>query len=217
LRQKLDNFLVSYIYLFMNIKVHKIDLPEDIKIGNRIAVDCEFMGLNFQRDKLCLVQISSGNSDAHIIQLDRGDYKAPVLKKILSDKSVKKIFHFARADLSFINFYFKIKPNNIDCTKIKSKLSRTYSDKHGLKDLIKEFIGIDISKQKQSSDFGGELSESQIKYCANDVLYLHKINESLDKILVRENRMKLYKDTIKFIDTRIELDLASFTDDIWAH
>ena len=136
---------------------------------------------------------------------------------ILEDDRVKKIFHYARADLGFLKNYLNANITNIECTKIKSKLSRTYSDKHGLKDLIKEFVGIDISKQKQSSDFGGELSESQIKYCANDVLYLHKINESLDKILVRENRMKLYKDTIKFIDTRIELDLASFTDDIWAH
>ena len=201
----------------MDIKVHKTDLPEDLDVGNTIAVDCEFMGLNFQRDKLCLVQISSGNSDAHIVQLDRNEYKAPVLKKILSDKSIKKIFHFARADLAFIKKYLMIDVYNIEDTKLQSKLARSYTEKHGLKDLIKEFVGVDVSKQYQSSDFGGELSQAQIKYCANDVLYLHKINESLDKILVRENRMKLYKDTIKFIDTRIELDLASFTDDIWAH
>ena len=122
----------------MDIKVHKIDLPEDIEVGNRIAIDCEFMGLNFQRDKLCLVQISSGNSDAHIIQLDRGEYKAPVLKKILSDKSIKKIFHFARADLAFIKKYLLIDVNNIEDTKLQSKLARSYTDKHGLKDLIKE-------------------------------------------------------------------------------
>ena len=201
----------------LDIKVHNNDLPDDLNLGNIIAVDCEMGGLNVKRDPLCLIQISSGNSDAHIVKLDRNTYKAPNIIKILEDANIKKIFHFARADLAFINFYFKAKAKNIDCTKIKSKLSRTYSDKHGLKDLIKEFVGIDISKQKQSSDFGGELSESQIKYCANDVLYLHKINESLDKILLRENRMKLYEDTIKFIDTRVELDIASFTDDIWSH
>ena len=201
----------------LDIKVHSNDLPDDLSLGNIIAVDCEMGGLNVKRDPLCLIQISSGKSDAHIVKIDRNTYKAPNIIKILEDHNIKKIFHFARADLAFINFYFKAKAKNVDCTKIKSKLSRTYSDKHGLKDLIKEFVGIDISKQKQSSDFGGELSESQIKDCANDVLHLHKINESLDKILVRENRMKLYKDTIKFIDTRVELDIASFTDDIWSH
>ena len=148
----------------IDIKLHKDDLPDDLSFSDKIAVDCEFMGLNFQRDKLCLVQISSGNSDAHIIQLDRGDYKAPVLKKILSDKSIKKIFHFARADLTFIKKYLLIDVNNIEDTKLQSKLARSYTDKHGLKDLIKEFIGVDISKQYQSSDFGGELSQAQIKY-----------------------------------------------------
>ena len=201
----------------LDIKVHKDDLPDDLNLGNTIAVDCEMGGLNVKRDPLCLIQISSGKSDAHIIKIDRNTYKAPNVVKILQDQNVKKIFHFARADLSFINFYFKIKPKNIDCTKIKSKLSRTYSDKHGLKDLIKEFIGIDISKQKQSSDFGGELSESQIKYCANDVLYLHKINDALTKILKREKRYDLYEDCLKFINTRVKLDLASFSDDIWSH
>ena len=201
----------------MDIKVHKTDLPEDLEVGNRVAVDCEFMGLNFQRDKLCLVQISSGNSDAHIVQLDRGEYKAPVLKKILSDKTIKKILHFARADLTFIKKYLLINVNNIEDTKLQSKLARSYTDKHGLKDLIKEFIGIDISKQYQSSDFGGELSQAQIKYCANDVLYLHKINDALTKILKREKRYHLYEDCLKFIDTRVNLDLASFSDDIWSH
>ena len=201
----------------LDIKVHKDDLPDDLNLGNTIAVDCEMGGLNVKRDLLYLIQISSGNNDAHIIQINRNNYKAPNLIKILEDQNTKKIFHFARADLAFISFYFKAKVKNIDCTKIKSKLSRTYTDKHGLKDLVKEFIGIEISKQKQSSDFGGELSDSQIKYCANDVLYLHKINKSLDKILLRENRMKIYEKTIKFVDTRVELDLASFTEDIWSH
>ena len=201
----------------MDIKVHKTDLPEDLDIGNSIAVDCEFMGLNFLRDKLCLVQISSGNSDAHIVQLDRNEYKAPILKKILSDKSIKKIFHYSRSDLTFIKKYLLVDVNNIEDTKLQSKLARSYTDKHGLKDLIKEFVGVDISKQYQSSDFGGELSQAQIKYCANDVLYLHKINDALTKILKREKRYHLYEDCLKFINTRVNLDLASFSDDIWSH
>jgi len=201
----------------LDIKLHKHDLPDDLKLGNTIAVDCEMGGLNIKRDPLCLVQISAGNSDAHIIQLDRSNYKAPNLVKILEDRKVKKIFHFARADLTFISYHLKINVQNINCTKIKSKLARTYTDRHSLKDLIKEFVGIDVSKQHQASDFGGELSQAQLKYCANDVIYLHKINDALDKILIRENRMKLYEDTIKFIQTRVDLDLASFKEDIWSH
>ena len=201
----------------LDIKLHKHDLPDDLKLGNTIAVDCEMGGLNIKRDPLCLVQISAGNSDAHIVQLDRNNYKAPNLVKILEDKKVKKIFHFARADLTFISYHLKINAQNINCTKIKSKLSRTYTDRHSLKDLIKEFVGIDVSKQHQASDFGGELSQAQLKYCANDVIYLHKINDALDKILTRENRMKLYEDTIKFVQTRVDLDLASFKEDIWSH
>ena len=201
----------------LDIKLHKHDLPDDLKLGNTIAVDCEMGGLNIKRDPLCLVQISAGNSDAHIVQLDRNNYKAPNLVKILEDKKVKKIFHFARADLAFISYHLKINVQNINCTKIKSKLSRTYTDRHSLKDLIKEFVGIDVSKQHQASDFGGELSQAQLKYCANDVIYLHKINDALDKILTRENRMKLYEDTIKFVQTRVDLDLASFKEDIWSH
>ena len=201
----------------LDIKLHEHDLPDDLKLGNTIAVDCEMGGLNIKRDPLCLVQISSGNSDAHIVQLDRNNYKAPNLVKILKDKKVNKIFHFARADLTFISYHLKINVQNINCTKIKSKLSRTYTDRHSLKDLIKEFVGIDVSKQHQASDFGGELSQAQLKYCANDVIYLHKINDALDKILTRENRMKLYEDTIKFVQTRVDLDLASFKEDIWSH
>ena len=201
----------------MDIKLHKNDLPKDLEFGNKIAVDCEFMGLNFLRDKLCLVQISSGRSDAHIVQLDRVEYNAPNLKKILLDKSIVKIFHYARADLVFIKKYLKIEVENIEDTKLQSKLIRKYSDKHGLKDLIKEFIGVDISKQQQSSDFGGDLSPAQIKYCANDVVYLHKINDALNKMLKRENRMNLYNDCLRFINTRVNLDLESFPDDIWSH
>jgi len=201
----------------MDIKLHKNDLPKELKFGNKIAVDCEFMGLNFLRDKLCLVQISSGNSDAHIVQLDRNTYEAPNLKKILSDKLITKIFHYGRSDLVFIKKYLGINVENLEDTKLQSKLIRKYSDKHGLKDLIKEFVGVDISKQYQTSDFGGDLSAAQIKYCANDVIYLHKINDALNKMLKRENRINLYHQCLKFLNTRVTLDLECFTDDIWSH
>ncbi|MDA9598554.1 ribonuclease D [Candidatus Pelagibacter sp.] len=201
----------------IDIKLHKADLPDDLKLGNVIAVDCEFMGLNVRRDPLCLIQISSGNSDAHIIQLDRTNYIAPNLIKILSDQNVTKIFHFGRADMAHIKHYLKTETKNILDTKIASKLARSYSDSHSLKTLIKEFINIDISKQFQSSDFGGELTPAQLKYCANDVIYLHKIHNELSKILERENRIELYQNCLKFLKTRVDLDLALFKDDIWSH
>ena len=201
----------------IDIKVHKDDLPEDLNLGNAVAIDGEFMGLNVKRDPLCLIQISTGNFDAHIVQFNRKTYIAPNLIRLLSNKSVTKIFHFARADLSFIKYYLKVDVENIQDTKIQSKLARSYSDKHGLKDLIKEFVGIDINKQQQSSDFGGDLTPAQLKYCANDVIYLHKINKELNRILLREKRMKLYNDCLKFVKTRVDLDLASFKDDIWSH
>ena len=200
-----------------NIQLHKGDIPENLNLGNRIAVDGEFMGLNVRRDPLCLIQLSSGNTDAHIIQFNRNNYKAPNLVKILSDDKITKIFHYSRADLAHIKYYLKTDVNNILDTKICSKLSRSYSDNHSLKTLIKEFINIDISKQFQSSDFGGELSPAQLKYCANDVIYLHKIHDELYKILERENRVKLYEDCLKFVKTRVQLDLAEFKDDIWSH
>ena len=201
----------------MDIKLHRNDLPDDLDLGNLIAVDGEFMGLNIRRDPLCLIQISSGNSDAHIIQLDRMNYKAPNLINVLQNDKITKIFHYGRADLAFIKYYLKTETNNILDTKIASKLSRSYSDNHSLKTLIKEFINVDISKQFQSSDFGGELTPAQLKYCANDVIYLHKIHEELNKILIRENRFELYKECLKFLKTRVDLDLALFRDDIWAH
>ena len=201
----------------IDIKLHKHDLPEDLVLGNIIAVDGEFMGLNVKRDPLWLIQISSGNSDAHIVQLNRSSYDAPNLKKILSDKKIKKIFHYGRADLAHITHYLKIDTENTLDTKIASKLARSYSDQHSLKTLIKEFINIDVSKQFQSSDFGGELSSAQLKYCANDVLYLHKIHGELEKILIRENRIDLYRECLKFLKIRVNLDLASFKDDIWSH
>ena len=200
-----------------NIQLHKNDLPDDLNLGNTIAVDGEFMGLNVRRDPLCLIQISSGMSDAHIIQFDRSNYNAPNLVKILSDENITKIFHYGRADLAHIKYYLKTDTNNILDTKIASKLARSYSDNHSLKTLIKEFINIDISKQFQNSDFGGELTPAQLKYCANDVIYLHKIHEQLNIILKRENRIQLYKDCLKFLKTRVDLDLALFKDDIWSH
>ena len=200
-----------------NIQLHKNDLPDDLDLGNLIAVDGEFMGLNVRRDPLCLIQISSGNSDAHIIQFDRRNYNAPNLTKLLVDENTTKIFHYGRADMAHIKYYLNTDTNNILDTKIASKLARSYSDSHSLKTLIKEFINIDISKQFQSSDFGGELSPAQLKYCANDVIYLHKIHEELIKILERENRIDLYNDCLKFLTTRVNLDLALFKDDIWSH
>ena len=200
-----------------NIQLHKNDLPDDLKLGNIIAVDGEFMGLNVQRDPLCLIQISTGKMDAHIVQFDRNNYNAPNLVKILNDESITKIFHFGRADIAHIKHYLKIETNNILDTKIASKLARSYSDNHSLKTLIKEFVNIDISKQFQNSDWGGDLTPAQLKYCANDVIYLHKIHEELDKILKRENRQNLYKDCLKFLKTRVDLDLALFRDDIWSH
>ena len=201
----------------IDINLHNEDLPDDLNLGDKIAIDCEFMGLNVERDKLCLVQISTGKNDAHIIRLNRNTYNSPNLKKVLSNNKINKVFHYARADLLFIKKYLEIDIDNVDCTKIMSKIARSYSDKHGLKDLIREFTGSEISKNLQSSDFGGELSEKQLQYCAKDVIYLHKIFNSLKNILVRENRYELYTETIKFLKTRVNLDLASYHDDIWAH
>ena len=201
----------------INIKLYKNDLPDDLKLGNIIAVDGEFMGLNVRRDPLCLIQISSGNSDAHIVQFDRKNYNAPNLVKILNNKHITKIFHYGRADMAHIKFYLKTDTNNFLDTKIASKLARSYSDNHSLKTLIKEFLNVDVSKQFQNSDFGGDLTPAQLKYCANDVIYLHKIHDELINILERENRIKLYQDCLKFLKTRIDLDLALFKDDIWSH
>ena len=201
----------------LDIKLHNEDLPEQLDLSDKIAVDCEFMGLNVERDNLCLVQISTGINDAHIVKLNRNTYKAPNLIKVLNDEKINKIFHYARADLLFIKKYLKTDVQNINCTKIMSKIARSYSDKHGLKDLIKEFTGNDINKNLQSSDFGGDLTEKQLTYCAKDVIYLHQIYKSLSKILIREKRNDLYKDAIKFIYSRVNLDLASYTSDIWSH
>ena len=201
----------------IDIKLYKNDLPDDLKLGNVLAIDGEFMGLNVRRDPLCLMQISSGNSDAHIVQFDRSTYSAPNLAKILTDENITKIFHYGRADLAHIKYYLKVDTKNILDTKIASKLARSYSDSHSLKTLIKEFINIDISKQFQSSDFGGDLTSAQLKYCAIDVVYLHQIHKKLIDILEREKRISLYHDCLNFLKTRVDLDLAFFKDDIWSH
>ena len=203
----------------MDIKVWQGDIPAEIRLDHKksLAVDSEFSGLNINRDKLYLVQISTGKEDAHIIQLNRETYDAPNLKKILSNKNIEKIFHYARSDMAFIKKYLNVNVENVNCTKIMSKIARSYSDRHGLKDLVKEFLGVEISKQFQSTDFGGVLNEKQLKYCANDVIYLHKIYSTLKEILIREQRIDLYNKAISCIHTRVDLDLALFTEDIWSH
>ena len=199
----------------IDIKLHKNDLPDDLELGNVIAVDGEFMGLNVRRDPLCLIQISSGNSDAHIIQLDRSKYEAPNLSKILNNNNIIKIFHYGRADIAHIKYYLKTETNNILDTKIASKLARSYSDNHSLKTLIKEFANVDISKQFQSSDFGGDLTPAQMKYCANDVIYLHKIHNELNNILIRKKILaesQLIENEVSNILTKVmiyEINLIS--------
>ena len=203
----------------MKVKIHKNDLPSNLNLGKIIAIDTETMGLDYKRDPLCLVQISSGNEEVHLIQINRKTFKADNLKKILEDNEIKKIFQFARFDLAVLNYYLKADINNVYCTKIASKIGRTYTDKHGLKDLCKELLNIELSKQMQSSDWGAEtLTEQQVNYAASDVLHLHKIKEELDKILIRENRMELAEHCFKFLKHRVTLDLAGWNNqDIFAH
>jgi len=204
--------------ILMDIKTHKDDLPSDLNLGNEIAVDTEAMGLEPKRDPLTLVQISTGNKDCHIIKLNRKNYNAKNLVKILEDEKVNKIFHFARFDVAAFKHFLKADVKNIYCTKIASKIARTYTDKHSLKDLVKEIIGIDMSKQMQSSDWGAEkLSEKQLKYAASDCVYLHELKKELNKILVREKRMELFNKCMKFLTTRVDLDLADYKIDIFSH
>ncbi len=200
------------------IIVHKDDLPPELNLGNEIAIDTEAMGLEPKRDPLTLVQISTGNNDCHIIQLNRKKYRANNLVKILEDEKINKIFHYARFDVAALQYFLKVSVKNIYCTKIASKIARTYTDKHGLKDLVKEIIGIDLNKQMQSSDWGAEkLTEKQLKYAASDVIYLHKLKDELNKILIRENRITLLENCLKFIKTRVDLDLSDYKIDIFSH
>ena len=203
----------------MKVKIHKNDLPNNLSLGKIIAIDTETMGLDYKRDPLCLVQMSSGNEEVHLIQINRKTFKADNLKKILEDNNIKKIFQFARFDLAVLNYYLKAEINNVYCTKIASKIGRTYTDKHGLKDLCKELLNIELSKQMQSSDWGAEtLTEQQVNYAALDVLYLHKIKVELDKILIREKRMELAEHCFNFLKHRVTLDLAGWNNqDIFAH
>ena len=203
----------------MDIKTHKDDLPLDLNLGNEIAVDTEAMGLEPKRDPLTLVQISTGNNDCHIIQLNRKEYKAKNLVKILEDEKINKIFHFARFDVGILKHTYGINIQNIYCTKIASKLTRTFTDKHGYKDLCEELLGIQILKTEQTSDWGSnKLTHNQLQYAATDVLHLHKIKEKLDSMLVRENRIKIAKACFDFIEHRTNLDLMGWDDlDIFRH
>ena len=202
----------------MTITLHQNDLPADITFGSSVAVDTEAMGLNNHRDRLCLVQLSSGDGTAHLVQLNK-NYAAPNLKKLLADPDVEKIFHFARFDVAIIKKYLEIDCTPIYCTKIASRLCRTYTDRHGLRDLCREILKIDLSKQQQTSDWGAaELTEEQQKYAASDVLYLHEIKDHLAAILERENRTALANHCFNFLMTRAELDLGGWIDiDIFAH
>ena len=194
---------------------------KELEKCSSLAIDTEGSGLQIpHRDKLSLVQFSTGNNDAYIIQPNRKNYKAPNIVKILENDKITKIGHYLRYDVSGLEYFLKCEVKNIFDTKIASKLCRTYSQNHGLKDLVSEFCGKKLDKKLGSSDWNkklNELTDAQLQYCSNDVIYLHKINDALDKILIRENRMKLYEDTIKFVQTRVDLDLASFKEDIWSH
>ena len=201
------------------ILFHKYDLPNEVKFQDSVAVDSETLGLRPERDPLCLVQLSSGDGSAHLIQLNRDNYDAPNLKKVLTDKNCLKIFHFARFDVAVFKKYLNIECETIYCTKIVSKLVRTYTDKHGLKDLCKEFLNKDLSKQQQSSNWGAEeLTDDQKRYAASDVIYLHAIKSKLDLQLEKMNRLNIANECFSFIKTRVELDLKGWPDiDIFSH
>lgn len=203
----------------MTVHLHIGDLPDGLDLGSSVAIDSETLGLNPLRDKLCLVQLSSGDGDAHLVQFRDNNYDAPNLKALLADEKVIKLFHFARFDLAVMKQYLGVMTTPVYCTKISSKLVRTYTDRHGLKDLCKELISVDLSKQQQSSDWGAkELTEAQQKYAASDVLYLHRLKEVLDDMLEREGRTHLAKATCEYLPIRAELDLKGWADvDIFAH
>lgn len=203
----------------MTIELHKGDLPDGLNFENSVAIDTETLGLNPLRDRLCLVQLSSGDGSAHLVQLEKGNYDAPNLKKLLANRDVLKIFHFARFDIAVLRHYLGVMTRPVYCTKIASKLTRTYAPRHGLKDLCLELGGVEISKQQQSSDWGAdELSPEQMKYAASDVLYLHMLKEKLDKRLERENRQELAEACFRFLPTRALLDLQGWPEtDIFSH
>lgn len=203
----------------MTVHFHKGDLPSDIDLGNRIAIDTETLGLSMTRDALCVVQLSAGDGDAHVVQMNRPDYDCPNLKALLADTNVEKILHFARFDLAMVEKYLGVVMTPVFCTKIASKLTRTYTDRHGLKDVTRELLGIDLSKQQQSSDWGApELTQAQIDYAASDVLYLHALQDGLAEKLEREGRTEMARACFEFLPWRAHLDLAGWPDtDIFAH
>ena len=203
----------------MTIRFHKGDLPAPLPSGSVVAIDTETLGLNLQRDRLCVVQLSLGDGTADVIQIAHGQYAAPNLTASLTDPSILKLFHFARFDLAMLRRAFGVTVGPVYCTKIASKLTRTYTDRHGLKDLLRELVGVEVSKQQQSSDWGAEtLSEAQLAYAASDVLYLHAAKAKLDQMLEREGRMHLAEACFRFLPFRAEIDLAGWPDnDIFAH
>ncbi|MFQ3302482.1 MAG: ribonuclease D [Planktomarina sp.] len=203
----------------MKNQVYKGDLPNNLDLGRVVAIDCETMGLNPKRDRLCVVQLSSGDGNAHLVQISKGQTSAPNLCRMLEDPNVLKLFHFGRFDIAAMFEAFGVLTAPVYCTKIASRLIRTYTDRHGLKNLLQELLAIDISKQQQSSDWGAKrLSKAQIEYAASDVLYLHQLRESLNQMLIREGRMEVAKSCFDFLPTRAQLDLAGWPDtDIFAH
>ncbi len=203
----------------MTIRLHKGDLPDGLDLGPVVAIDTETLGLNPQRDRLCLVQLSSGDGNAELVQIARGQKRAPNLERLLADPKILKLFHFARFDLAILAQTFTAMPGPVYCTKIASKLTRTYTDRHGLKDLVRELLSVEISKQQQSSDWGADvLSDAQQAYAASDVLYLHQLKARLDAMLAREGRAELAAACFEFLPTRARLDLAGWPEtDIFAH
>tara|TARA_B100000768_G_C11276565_1_gene376276 strand:+ start:322 stop:936 length:615 start_codon:yes stop_codon:yes gene_type:complete len=203
----------------MTNHVYKGDLPDDLDLGQIVAIDCETMGLNPKRDRLCVVQLSSGDGNAHLVQLVKGQTSGPNLCRILEDPNVLKLFHFGRFDIAAMFEAFGALTAPVYCTKIASRLIRTYTDRHGLKNLLQELLLVDISKQQQSSDWGAKnLSKAQVEYAASDVLYLHQLRNALNKMLIREDRMEIAQSCFDFLPTRAQLDLAGWPDtDIFAH
>ncbi len=202
----------------MKNTLYKGDLPDALDLGKSVAIDTETMGLNTLRDRLCLVQISNGDGNAHLVQFMPGEYNAPNLVKLLSDGKVEKLFHFARFDLAALKYNLGVMPQNIYCTRTASKFARTYTDNHGLKALCEELLGLDISKKQQSSYWGNiDLNDKQLDYAANDVYHLHKIKVILEERLKREGRQELALATMQFLPLRAQLDLAGWPEDIFAH
>ena len=211
--------MIIFLKDLMTNYLYKNDLPSNVNFSGSIAIDTETMGLNIKRDRLCLIQISAGDGNAHLVQFEQGNYDAPNLKKLLNNPEILKIFHFARFDVATLKYHLGINFKNIYCTKIASRLVRTYTDAHGLKSLCDELLGVELSKKQQTSDWGSaEINDKQIEYAASDVLYLHRLKAKLDEMLKREGREEIFQACVKFLPTRCELDLLSFAGiDIFSH